>query len=103
MLYTLAQYLIKFPIDHLEYFVLLDEEYKKTGRTTEEHESTLAKLKLFQELCLDKLVKELYSRINPLFYEKDLQNLLKMKLKEVIIYSIKADQILFSYSFGYVI
>jgi hypothetical protein len=103
MLYTLAQYLIKFPISRIEQFVLLDEKLKKLGKTSEEREFSLAELKLFQELCLDKLLKELYSRINPLFYEKNLQNLLKMRLREVILYSTKADQMLFHYSFGYVI
>lgn len=103
MLYTLAQYLIKFPIDRVERFVLLDTEYKKIGKESAERDSLLTQLAGFQELSLDKLVEELYSRIAPLFYGKDLETLSKMKLREVIVYNVKAGKALFHYSFSYVV
>eukprot|EP00826_Nyctotherus_ovalis_P020729 TRINITY_DN1654_c0_g1_i3.p3 TRINITY_DN1654_c0_g1~~TRINITY_DN1654_c0_g1_i3.p3 ORF type:complete len:138 (+),score=12.52 TRINITY_DN1654_c0_g1_i3:540-953(+) len=102
MLYTLAQYLIKFPIDRLERFVLLDAQHKKAGENSTERDSLLTQLAAFQDLSLDRLVEELYSRVAPLFYGKDLENLAKMKLREVIVYNVKASKVLFHYSFSYV-
>ena len=103
MLYILAQYLIRFPIDHIERFVVLDDEYKNRSSNTIERNSQLLELQIFQGLDLDKVVAELYSRVDPLYYHKNFQQSAKMKLKEIIIYNISSKQMLFHYSFCYVI
>lgn len=47
-------------------------------------------------------MQELYAKMEPMYYAKDLQNLTKVKLQAVLICSIKSKQVLFHYSFSYV-
>lgn len=104
MLIVLAQFIARFNISSIEQFVMIDNLYKKEGnhKRNIERESSLVKFKLFDELKFDDLLQEIYSRIEPLYFSKDLQSLTKVKLQEVIISSVKAKQILFHYSFSYV-
>ena len=66
-------------------------------------DSSIMQFGLFQELSLDELVQEIYSHLEPLYYSKDLQSLTKVKLQEIVICTLKAEQVLFHYSFCYVI
>ena len=101
-LIILGQYLIQFKSEDIDKFNELDKELKETGKSNPRIKSILTELKTYQKLDLDVLIKKLYSSIEPLFVSKDLNNLSKMRLEGIMLYSLKSNQIMFHYSFCYV-
>ena len=114
MLIVFAQYLTRFNITAIEQFVAQESQAKKREEENGlppvadqkawslSRESALLQFKIFEELSLDEIVQELYSKIEPLYYLKDLQNLAKVKLQAVLLCTVKSRQVLFNYSFCYV-
>ena len=101
-LIILGQYLIQFKSEDIDKFNELDKELKETGKSNPRIKSNLTELKTYQKLDLDVLIKKLYSSSEPLFVSKDLNNLSKMRLEGIMLYSLKSNQIMFHYSFCYV-
>jgi hypothetical protein len=96
MLLVLGQYLLYFPIDLIEHIAKLD-----SIGDTETCKAMMEQFKSFQLLSLDELINELYSAINPLYHSKEPRNSSKLKLQETLV--CIGDQILFHYSFCYVV
>jgi len=96
MLLVFGQYLLFFPMHIIEQVAELDN-----AGETQKCKTMMEQFGSFQLLNLDELVNEFYSAINPLYHSKEPRNLPKLNLQETLIFV--DNQILFHYSFCYVI
>eukprot|EP00830_Metopus_es_P017249 TRINITY_DN5592_c0_g1_i1.p2 TRINITY_DN5592_c0_g1~~TRINITY_DN5592_c0_g1_i1.p2 ORF type:complete len:314 (+),score=37.76 TRINITY_DN5592_c0_g1_i1:16-957(+) len=115
ILMILAQYLLRFNISKIEEITMLDSKInntppsdkptaileEETKALTLQKEQILKECKMFEELNLDELVHELYTKIDPLYYCKDVNSLTKVKLEEVMLSSVSTGQELIHSSFCY--
>jgi len=77
----------------------LFNELDINDKTDNRIKELLTDFNTFQQLDLNELIDRLYSTIEPLFSSKNLNNTVKLKAQEVILYTQKAEQVLFHYSY----